>query len=268
MLETIAVIANVVTILAGIQGIRELRVPGEIQRKRWLVVAGVSAVCGVFLLVYLISLHARPSGVIYTTLSEFDGAYYSGEQLQHYIFPTWFRNGLKEVDVQKVRGECEDGPKAIFDAYALNSSGQSAAVKGLTAFEYKLKSSGASQHVRNVFFKHAMSVDECGQMWHQPKGWSGFNYSTRKLYPANELIFLVDFRRIGEDGREVVGTGTPRYLSVSDINNKPGHFPTSDEAVLQNEFTEMEVVPDTNNLVWYARIENPPLGRVLVRWAP
>lgn len=82
------------------------------------------------------------------------------------------------------------------------------------------------------------------------------------------MNLILDFREIGRAQPEVMSSSAPRFLALdtSQLDPKPSGITDQGEALIQNRFREMDVLPDSNGLVWVARVMSPPNGKILVRW--
>jgi len=126
----------------------------------------------------------------------------------------------------------------------------------------------------NAIFSNTMETHEQNIEWHQPAGWNGFNYNVGKIHPVKEIIFILDFREI--ENYEYNMLSSPRFLLVVEgIDNQPTSFKYRDEELMQNTFTEMKTIQNSNKLLWYTQIKDgltqikdPPNAWILVRWKP
>ena len=60
----------------------------------------------------------------------------------------------------------------------------------------------------------------------------------------------------------------PRFFIVNKIDPKPEEIKEQGDELMKNRFEVMKVLPDSDDLIWFISIKDPPRGKVLLRWKP
>lgn len=236
-------------------------------RKILFSIAILSALLGNGVLIY-IYLQNRPVATIVTSFTSFNDGYYEGRQQQFYSFP--FNYYGESLNIRfNTRNDEGNKPVSSYSIYAIGSSGQYSKLKPNTSKDFGLLKDINSQIVVNNNFRNTISITKDNNAWHQPPGWAALNYNATKIYPAREIIFILDFREIKiKSPQKSILKSSPRFLFVNEIDPKPKEIVEQGEELIKNRFKEMQVLPDSDQLIWFQRIDNPPRGWVILIWEP
>lgn len=270
MAEIIAIIANIITILSGIVSIFSTRYARTIS----LVIFALFGLIGTGTLIY-IWINDKPTVTIVTSFTSFDeNGYYKARQQQFYSYPKSdfpvFNNWSKELRIPySTGGNKGNKPVANYSMYIIGSNHVGSELELETKKEHAVPTEKNRQIFVNTNFDDAISVSEDNEVWHQPIGWAGLNYSINKIYPAHEIIIILDFRELKlKKGQKNHFKNPPRFLIVNHYNPKPDDIKEEGEDLIKNRYKEMDVLRNSEELVWFLRIKNPPQGWILLKWEP
>lgn len=269
MAEIIAIIANIVTIISGIvaiiSGIAAIFTGGRFVRIVFLVSVCAFALIGNSMLIYVF-IYNKPVAMIVTSFSSFSEGNYKGKQQQFYSFPINFYNKFLDIKYRNSNDK-GDGQVSSYLMYSVSSSDQyNKLLDPTTNIDINFQKNVESQVFVNTNFSNTIGIND-GNSWDEPSGWAGINFETNKIYPAREVILVLDFRELGKSQEDVL-KNTPRFLFVDSLNPKPTEITEQGEELLKNRFKEMQELSNSKGLIWSQRIENPPQGLVLLRWKP
>lgn len=254
MYDLISLIANLVAIATGMFGYFS-----KANKSKWLGVALAMAIIGLVVFV----CGSRPSAIVVTTLEKYDSGFYSGTQDHYAQYPIAFLS--PEVSIEyKTRGGSKGNSPSSYENYLISSGSELERIDSQSSIERTLSRLNDTEVFYRTKFFNSMDVSQSGLDWHQPKGWAGFNYNTNKILFAKELIIVLDFSKI--PGQHPISKPSPRFKIVPVIDPKPDEIKLSGEQMMQNDFIEMKVLGNSQYRIYYAKIKNPPQGRVLVRW--
>ncbi len=261
MAELIAIIANIVTIISGLIAI----FTGRRVRIAFSIIAVACALIGNSILIYVFTQN-KPVAMIVTSFSSFNKGNYEGKQQQFYSFPINFYNKFLDIKYH-TSNDKGNGQVSSYLMYFVSSSDQyNKLLDPNTNIDINFQKNVESQVFVNTNFSNTIGIND-GNSWDEPLGWTGINFDTNKIYPARELILVLDFRELGKSQEDVL-KNPPRFLFVDSLNPKPTEITEQGEELLKNRFKEMQVLSNSKGLIWSQRIENPPQGLVLLRWKP
>lgn len=272
MAEIIAIIANIITILSGLVSIFSTRRARIIS----LVIFAFFGLIGTGTLIY-IWISDKPTVTVVTSFTSFENGYYKARQQQFYSYPFSFKSDFpafyiwpKKLKISYSTGGNEGNePVAKYSMYIIGSDEIISSLKLETKKDYDVSTEKNRQIFFDVNFYDAISVSEDNEVWHQPIGWAGLGYYLDKIYPAHEIIIILDFRELKlKEGQKTHFRNPPRFLIVNQYNPKPDDIKEEGEDLMKNRYKEMDVLRNSEGLVWFLRIKNPPQGWVLLKWEP
>ncbi|MGB4967136.1 MAG: hypothetical protein WBO35_02955 [Candidatus Saccharimonadales bacterium] len=265
MFEAIfSVIANIVTILSGV-----LSFFNSLRRYReFLVWIAVLSACFSLIIAIIIFKENRPVATVVTSFNYFEDGFYKGKQQHFYSFPLNYYHEPLHV-LFNTRNNEGDKPAANYSVYAIYSSGEYSKLDPNVSRDFVLPKEINSQVVIDNDFKNTISVSKDNSSWDKPYGWAGFNYDTTKIYPTKEITFILDFRGIMiKKTNNYTKKDPPRFFIVNKIDPKPEEIKEQGDELMKNRFEVMKVLPDSDDLIWFISIKDPPRGKVLLRWKP
>jgi len=265
MVEIIALLANIVTIIAGVLSFfTVLR-----SYRNILVFIAVCFACFDFAIIIYIYLQNKPVVTILTSLTSFKEGHYEGKQQQFYSFPfNYYDKELLNIKFGFGGVKKDDKLVRSYSAYMIGSNVKHSDLEASISKNFSAPKDINSQVLIYNNFINTLEISD-GSVWHKPLGWAGLNYDTEKVYPAHEIIFILDFREIKiNNSQKQILKSPPRFLFVKRVSPKPEEIPEQGEELIKNRFKEMQVLPDSKGLVWFQRIENPPQGWVILIWEP
>ncbi len=263
MTDWISLTSNILALLAAIGGIFSAY-KGRVRLKN-ILLGGALLLLSVSTVV-LGSVAWRQAGpfvTIVTKVEPGDSGYFSGRQQQFYAYPGI--SGLtRRLEVRMASRNAKVTPPFSFSTFAICPDATVLAERKAKVL-YTLKPANNSQCLVVSHYENTMGAGD-GTIWHQPKGWVGYQYDLAKAKGAREVRIVLDMdERMPELAME------PRVAIFDTLNAKkpPPGITASGEDLIHNEFKPMRVVEGSDGRAWVASLagaELPDVGWLVVRW--